>query len=107
MADRNDLVIDEFLKSIENIKEQILRIYFFGSRTRDDFTPNSDYDLLLVVIEKKTELINKLYDIVIDILLSTGGSISLKIFKEDEFKRLSSIPTPFMKKILAEGKIIG
>ena len=50
---------------------------------------------------------DRLYDAVIDILTETGKVISLKIFNEEEFNRLSSIPTPFMSKILKEGIKIG
>ena len=102
-----DIVIGEFLNSIKSMKNQITRIYLFGSRARNDFKPNSDYDLLLIVPKKEPKLIEKLYDLVVDIFLSTGRLISLKIFREEEFRKLSSIPTPFMKKILTEGKIIG
>jgi len=59
------------------------------------------------VKEREPPMIDKLYDAVLDILLETGKVLSLKIFKEEEFEKLASIPTPFMSKVLKEGIVIG
>jgi predicted nucleotidyltransferase len=102
-----DEIIDRFLKQIESFKSEIKKVYLFGSRARGDEKPYSDYDLLLVVKERRPPMIDKLYDAVLDILLETGKVLSLKIFKEEEFEKLASIPTPFMSKVLKEGIVIG
>lgn len=103
----NDPIIERFLESISSLNEQIEEIYLFGSRCRDDWRPDSDYDLLIVVKRKEKEIADKLYDGVMDILLSTGRLVSLKIFAAAEFNRLKAIPTPFMSNILSEGIKIG
>ncbi|MHB8482282.1 MAG: nucleotidyltransferase domain-containing protein [Nitrospiria bacterium] len=103
----NDPIIERFLDGISPLKEQIEEIYLFGSRCRDDWRPDSDYDLLIVVKKKEREIINRFYDVVMDILLSSGKLISLKIFSSSEFNRLKAIPTPFISNILREGKKIG
>lgn len=103
----NDPIITKFLRRISKIKAKIKSIYLFGSRARGDEKPYSDYDLLLVMKKKDRRAIDRLYDAVVDMLLETGKVISLKIFQEEEFKRLSSIPTPFMSRILKEGIKIG
>lgn len=102
-----DKVIEEFLEKIAPIKERILEIYLFGSRARDDWRPDSDYDILIVLESREDEIIDKLYDAVIDILLSTGKLISLKIFPIKEFERLKSLQTPFISNVLNEGIKIG
>ncbi|MBC7319529.1 nucleotidyltransferase domain-containing protein [bacterium] len=66
--------------------------FLFGSRARDDWRPDSDYDILIVLENREDEIIDKLYDVVIDILLSTGKLISLKIFPLKEIERLKSLP---------------
>lgn len=102
-----DKVIEEFLQKIAPIRGKILEIYLFGSRARDDWRPDSDYDILIVLENKKDEVIDELYDAVIDILLSTGKLISLKIFSLKEFNRLKSLQTPFISNVLNEGIRIG
>jgi predicted nucleotidyltransferase len=102
-----DEIVAKYLSLIKSIKAKIKAIYLFGSRARGDEKPYSDYDLLFVMKEKDRKVVDSLYDAVMEILLETGKVVSLKIFKEEEFNRLSAIPTPFMSKILKEGIKIG
>lgn len=102
-----DAIVGRFLDKIAPLKNEIREIYLFGSRCRDDWMPDSDYDILLVVEEKKRDLVSGFYDAVMDILLDTGRLISLKIFTADEFNRLKSIPTPFMQNVINEGIRLG
>jgi predicted nucleotidyltransferase len=102
-----DKVIEQFIDLIRPLNRQIKEIYQFGSRCRDDWRPDSDYDILVVLEKRDTELAGKLYDAVMDVLLSTGKLVSLKIFTISEFRRLKAIPTPFMQNVLQEGVKIG
>jgi predicted nucleotidyltransferase len=103
----NDIVMDFFLEIIRPFMDDIEEMYLFGSRCRNDWRPDSDYDILIVLERKNRAVIDKLYDAVMDTLLSTGRLISLKIFQSEEFNRLKTIPTPFMSNILQEGIKIG
>jgi predicted nucleotidyltransferase len=103
----DDLIVERFLSLILPLGENIKELYLFGSRCRDDWRPDSDYDILMVVDRKDREYTSKLYDAVIDILLDTGRLISLKIFPTSEFNRLKSIPTPFMRSVIKEGIKLG
>lgn len=98
-----DKVVDNFLELIQPATEHIVEIYLFGSRCRDDWRPDSDYDLLIVLEKKDRSIIDQLYDAVMEILLSTSRLISLKIFTISEFNRLKSIPTPFINNVIKEG----
>lgn len=102
-----DPVVERFLSSVSPLMEEIEEIYLFGSRCREDWRPDSDYDLLIVVRKKDREMIDKLYDAVMDVLLESGRLISLKIFTRSEFHRLRSIPTPFMQNVMREGIKLG
>ncbi len=102
-----DAILTDFLTKVVPLRPRISRLLLFGSRVRKDFTPDSDYDLLVVVLEKSTDLVDALYDAVVDILLEHGRLISLKVFSQEDFHRLSSIPTPFMERVLAEGVPLG
>ena len=102
-----DEVIGMFLDRISPLRGEIEQIYLFGSRSRGDWRPDSDYDLLIVLERKDRRIVDGLYDGVMDVLLSTGRLISLKIFTRSEFDRLRSIPTPFMQNLMKEGIKIG
>lgn len=102
-----DEIIKKFLPLVSPLKPYIKEIHLFGSRCRDNWRPDSDYDIMIVLETKNRVIIDKLYDIVMDILLETGKLISLKIFTAAEYERLSSIPTPFMQNVLKEGIKIG
>lgn len=98
-----DKVVGNFLELIKPLAEHVAEIYLFGSRCRDDWRPDSDYDLLIVLEKKDRFIVNQLYDAVMEILLSTARLISLKIFTISEFNRLKSVPTPFINNVIKEG----
>ncbi len=100
-------IINKFLELISPVKGSIKDIYLFGSRCREDWRPDSDYDILIVLEKKDRLIIDRLYDSVMDVLLSTGRLISLKIFSVSEFNRLKSLSTPFISNVLREGIKIG
>lgn len=43
-------IVDEVIRFVENLKKdyKIERVIFFGSRIRNDYLKNSDYDLIVV-----------------------------------------------------------
>ena len=89
-----------FLMLIHPLRKKVKEIYLFGSRCRDDWRPDSDYDILIVIDRKDKDIVGRLYDAVMDILFETGKLVSLKIFTTSEFNRLRSIPTPFMNSVM-------
>lgn len=103
----NSEIIERFLSLISPIEGEIKELYLFGSRSREDWRPDSDYDILIVLEKKDRVIIDRLYDAVIEVLLTSGKLISLKIFIEEEFNRLKSIPTPFIKNVINRGKRLG
>ncbi|MCR4320673.1 MAG: nucleotidyltransferase domain-containing protein [Candidatus Brocadiaceae bacterium] len=103
----NDKIVEHFLELIHPCIADIEEIYLFGSRCRDDWRPDSDYDILIVLGKKDRVIIDRLYDAVMDILLSTTKLVSLKIFTSLEFNRLKSIPTPFISNVTTKGIKLG
>lgn len=103
-----DPVIEKFLEGAKGVRNKVKTITLFGSRARGTERPDSDYDLLLVVTNNfSLEDKSRLYDGVMDALLTTGRLVSLKIYKEKEFKRLVDLGTPFTQNVLKEGIPIG
>ena len=98
-----DPVLQMFLDGAKKLKE-IVTVYLFGSRARETFRPDSDYDLLVVTEDKKIK--DELYDLAVDIFCKTGADISLKIFKKEDFEKLRFLEMPFIENVLKEGKRI-
>lgn len=105
---KNDPILTRFLEQSRRLSAKINTVYLFGSRARGTERPDSDYDLLLVVANNfSLPEKDALYDIVMDVLLETGRLLSLKIFKEEAFHRLTKMGTPFMRHIAEEGIRVG
>lgn len=102
-----DEALQSFLNRITPVRTVIQQIILFGSRARRDALPDSDYDLLLVVSAKTDGLLDTLYSAVIDTLLASRRLISLKIFTESDYERLTKLSTPFMRRVETEGVPIG
>ena len=82
-------------------------MYLFGSRARGDWRPDSDFDILVIVPERRQALVDQLYDVVVEVQLETGSLISLKILTGKQYDRLAAIPTPFLANVKAEGVRLG
>lgn len=98
-------IVDEFVGVVlGKYKNYIQKIILFGSLSKGFYLPGSDCDLLLVLKEKKQEVVNGIYEIVVDFLLKYGIDISLKIYSEKDFELKMSILTPFMVEIKKTGR---
>lgn len=105
MAQKEGLIEEKFVKKISSLfPDQIVKITLFGSRAGGFPKPESDYDFIIVLKEKKREVIDAIYEVVTDFLIRFGVDISLKIYQEEEFLRMASFPTPFIASILKTGK---
>ena len=74
-----DAVLDSFLRRITPVRAEVVRLYLYGSRSRGDHRPDSDYDVFVVLRERARPTVDALYDAVVDVVCETGSLISLKI----------------------------
>ena len=102
-----DPALQMFLEKVRALRNYISALYLFGSRARGDWRPDSDFDVLVIVPERRQPLVDQLYDAVLDVQLETGSLISLKIFTGAQYDRLAAIPTPFLSNVTAEGVRLG
>jgi predicted nucleotidyltransferase len=104
-ATKKDNIEIEFVNRVTSLfPAHIIKIIFFGSRVKGIPKPGSDYDFLIVLLEKDRKVVERLYDVVIDFLIEYGADISLKVYNNKEYQRMVSIPTPFMASIVKTGK---
>lgn len=107
MNPSDDPILSEFIRRIAPFRPRIRQVILFGSRARGTHRHDSDYDLLLVVDRKDEDLLDVLYEAVMDVLLAHGRLVSLKIFARQEFDRLQALRTPFMTQVVEEGVPLG
>lgn len=98
----------------ERIKNKIFKLihatdpnaeaYLFGSRARGDSGPNSDWDVLILIDEKKVtnEIEDKFRDKLYNIELETGQIISTFIYPKDYWSTKLAY-SPLYKKVKNEG----
>jgi predicted nucleotidyltransferase len=78
------------------------RLILFGSQARGDANPDSDWDLLLLLKDGKTEdeYEDKIYDFVL-MGSSFDTYMSIKTYTENEWEKRSF--TPFYKNVVKDG----
>ena len=102
-----ELAINDFKKKVErNFGEQIESIILFGSVARNEYSINSDIDVLVITQDDKPELAKEIIGIGFEELLNNGWYVSAKVIDKKRFAHLLSLETPFIKNILKEGVLI-
>lgn len=103
----SDKIAREFAGAVLNkIGSHIKNITLFGSRVKGNYKPYSDYDFLIVLDHKESNIINQIYDEVVDFLLKFEVDISLKMYSEKDYLQKLSMGTPFMEEIKRYGKVL-
>ncbi|MCW3807621.1 nucleotidyltransferase domain-containing protein [Plebeiibacterium marinum] len=98
-----DETIKQKIKQIVKEKAPRAEVYLYGSRARGTSTPESDWDILILLISSKItdteekEITYPLYDLEID----TGEVISPMIYTEEEWNNKYSV-TPFYHNVMRE-----
>jgi len=102
-----DRIEKEFIAGLPgDVREHITTIILFGSRAKDKHTESSDYDLLVVLDRKSSDVVNRIYDVVVDFLVEYGVDISLKIYSEADYNNKVSVGAPFMMEIMRHGEVL-
>ena len=82
-----------------------LGITFFGSRNRDDFSSESDFDIVVLFSRKpRWQEENDILDIIYETELKYDIIIDAKVYHDQEVKKRN---TPFRVNVLREGTFYG
>jgi len=103
---RRQKAIDEFVKrAYQGYKDRIKGITLFGSVARGTPDADSDIDLLVLIDKEDFRLRRELIGLAFDILMETGGDLSVKVLSSEDFQVKKSFS--FLKNVLAEGVTVG
>jgi uncharacterized protein len=88
-------------------KDPHAEVYLFGSRARGDFRLESDWDILILVDDKKVtnQLEDKFRDVLYDIELESGQIISTFIYPK-EYWQNTLIYSQLYKNVALEGILL-
>jgi predicted nucleotidyltransferase len=80
------------------------KIILFGSRSKDDFNAESDYDIFILIGEpaNKRELTQSIYKS----LYGIGAGVDLIVESPERFNQLKDNPYMIYKEIAATGKVV-
>jgi len=99
---RRQKAVEEFVRrASQEYGDRIRSITLFGSVARGTASVDSDIDLLVVIDEEDFRLRRELVGLSFDILLETGGDLSVKVLSDQDFEMHKSYS--FLKNVLAEG----
>lgn len=100
--------VDKFVKmSMDKCGDKLEEIILFGSVVRGEANEDSDIDILVITKEDSFKMQKLLSEIVIDVLLTTGIYLSLKVLSPEEYNHLKKINSSFYRNVSREGISIG
>jgi predicted nucleotidyltransferase len=95
--------VSQFIRRIKaELGKNLIAANLFGSKVRGDFDAHSDIDILIIVKEYNTLLVNKIVDAQVDYLLEYDANLSPVIFSETEYQKNTAMGSPFFKNIERE-----
>lgn len=99
------MVIRELNAELKQKYTDFVGITFFGSRNRDDFSLESDFDIVVLFSSKPGwQKENEVLDIVYEVGLKYDIVIDAKVYHHEEIKKQD---TPFRVNVLREGTFYG
>ncbi|MBI4210977.1 MAG: winged helix-turn-helix transcriptional regulator [Candidatus Diapherotrites archaeon] len=99
-------LLEELMKMPSLKNKEVKATVVFGSRTREDFTHYSDFDVLVVVDDKNSNVSEKIMEESVKASGKTGIRFSPVIMGKKDFKDRWKEKDKFLQNILAEGKTL-
>jgi predicted nucleotidyltransferase len=104
MATERDPKLDEIVRRlVDALRPE--RIYLFGSRGRGDATPDSDYDLMVVVAQSNLPGYRR-DQLAYRALMGVGVAKDVLVWTRDEFNRRAHLVASLPATILREGRLL-
>ncbi|MDZ7261965.1 MAG: nucleotidyltransferase domain-containing protein [candidate division KSB1 bacterium] len=107
LTNKETQALDLLIRNLRrHLKDQLVRIQLFGSKTKGNFSPDSDIDVLLIVRQRTEEVLERIAELHLKVDLKYDPHISLIIFSEHEYLQNEAFESPFIKNINREGILL-
>ncbi|MBZ0263337.1 nucleotidyltransferase domain-containing protein [bacterium] len=101
---KNDPVLQEIVRRLVEAYDPI-RVYLFGSKVRGDDTPDSDYDLMIIVPDDAPEKLSK-PRLALDVLWKYGVGADVLVWPIKKFESIIHLKASLPATILNEGYVV-
>jgi predicted nucleotidyltransferase len=96
--------LDEFVRAVRaRLGANLQTLKLFGSWARGDATPDSDMDVLVVVLANRIEAEDAVIDIAFDVNLAHGVYISPRVIEQATLEHPVWRITPFVQAMERDG----
>ncbi len=92
-------------KLVKELDGSLVSVIAFGSRVRGDFTAFSDLDVLVVVKNRNTSIMDKVISIFLEGEEGSGIPFSVLVKSLDDYKKEKSYKTGLYRNLKEEGVI--
>lgn len=90
----------------KSLGDELIAVVAFGSRVRGDFNGDSDFDVLVIVKNRKADVLNKVVDIFQEFELKTSIPFSPIVKSLNTFEKEKTYKTGFYRNIESEGVVL-
>ncbi len=84
--------------------QQIVAMWWFGSKARGDARPDSDLDVMIVVDSTDWRVHKQVRYLVADINLQFETEISACVWSQAKWQRMAATPTTFYEEVCRDGR---
>jgi predicted nucleotidyltransferase len=103
-----DALVAELGRSVERLAREapeVEEVHLFGSFARNDYTPESDVDLLVVVDRCEVPFLER-PDPYRDFFAGVPLDVNLTVYTRDEMRRLRQHESGFLNRVSAEARLL-
>ncbi len=104
LTDRERRAAEEFVHRVrQRFDGQAVTIVLFGSRARGDAAPNSDMDLLVVMLDASPSIRREVRDLATEVWLKYGIYLSTRVLSQASWRELEALQTGLYCNICKDG----
>lgn len=104
LSEKEQLAAREFVEKVRrHFDGQLVSAVLFGSRARGESAPDSDMDILVVMVRADLEIRQEIRYLAIEVLLKHDIYLSTRVWSEAHWHELGKLQTQLYRNICRDG----